>query len=424
MAQVCLPAGCVDAIRIALVDECSDAAVPGANNGYVFNCFRNLSITKNIEDGDETVLKNDCGRKCWQTKKCDELKDINIELELLNPDYELISLLTGQPLINDGGENIGWYQLESGHCTPWVSVELFEQVPDESCAAEHKYRRMVLPKVRFKLPTDEKEDPFRLVKLEGRTSPAELVAWGDGPFNDSPVDFALLADPGDQTHYMEFFDSTVTDTIEGQCGFVAVPTDVEFAMTYDCVTDIITFTSASGLFGGFSPVDSITFTDNNGQWGLSGPDIVVVNPNTITVLNADANTPGLTWTQAIFNNNQGYVGTWNGSVQIAPCLNPPSISISTVIPAGSGTMSMGGSDLDTVTRFRVFDNFGFDELYYDSAGPNAGLNPPGATVTVLNPSAVLITDPALSGLVITHIQARVDPGSVVAYEWYGICAIS
>lgn len=212
----------MDAIRIALIDECADTAVPGANSGYVFNCFRNLSITKNIEDGDETVLKNDCGRKCWQTKKCDELKDINIELELLNPDYELISLLTGQPLINDGLENIGWYQLEEGHCTPWVSVELFEQVPDESCAAAHKYRRMVLPKVRFKLPTDEKEDPFRLVKLEGRTSPAELVAWGDGPFNDSPIDFSLLAAPGDQTHYMEFFDSTVTDTIEGQCGFVTV----------------------------------------------------------------------------------------------------------------------------------------------------------------------------------------------------------
>ena len=112
MAQVCLPAGCVDAIRAALVDECSDSPLAGESNGYVFNCFRNLTITKNIEDGDETVLKNDCGRKCWQTKKCDELKDINIEFELLNPDYELIALLTGQPLVNNGDENIGWYQKE------------------------------------------------------------------------------------------------------------------------------------------------------------------------------------------------------------------------------------------------------------------------------------------------------------------------
>ena len=225
MAQVCLPAGCVDAIRIALVDECTDAPVEGATNGYVFNCFRNLEMTKNIEDGDETVLKNDCGRKCWQTKKCDELKDINISFELLNPDYELVNLLTGQTLINDGAENIGWYQVEGENCLPWVSVELFEQVPDESCAADHKYRRLVLPKVRFKLPTDVKEDPFRLVALEGRTSPAELANWGDGPFNDSPFDFSVVP-AGTQTHYMEFFDDTITDTLEGQCGFLTVPAQV------------------------------------------------------------------------------------------------------------------------------------------------------------------------------------------------------
>ena len=49
--QVCLPAGCVDAIRIALVDECTDAPIAGATNGYLFNCFRSLELTSNIEDG-------------------------------------------------------------------------------------------------------------------------------------------------------------------------------------------------------------------------------------------------------------------------------------------------------------------------------------------------------------------------------------
>lgn len=222
MAQVCLPAGCIDAVRVALVDECTDAPIAGASNGYLFNCFRNLTLTSNNEDGDETILKNDCGKKCWQTKKCDELKDINIEFELLNPDYELTNLLTGQTLINDGAENIGWYQVEGLNCLPWLSVELFEQVPDESCSAGHKYRRIVLPKVRFKLPTFEKEDPFRLVKFEGRTSRSEIRNWDDGPFNDSPYDFGAVA-AGVQSHYMEFFDDTITDTLVGQCGFLTVP---------------------------------------------------------------------------------------------------------------------------------------------------------------------------------------------------------
>ncbi len=222
MTQVCLPAGPIDAIRIALVDECTDAPVAGASNGYVFNCFRDVVMTANIEDGDETVLKNVAGKKCWQTKKCDEVKDYNIEFTLLNPDYELTNLLTGQTLINNGAENIGYYQLEGANCLPWVSVELFEQIPDESCAAAHKYRRLVFPKVRFKLPGVETEDPFRLVKFEGRTSPAELANWGNGPYNDSPFDFSAVT-AGVQTQYIEMFDDTIVSTLAGQCGFLTVP---------------------------------------------------------------------------------------------------------------------------------------------------------------------------------------------------------
>lgn len=223
--QVCLPAGCVDAIRIALVDECTDEPIAGANNGYLFNCFRGLELTSNIEDGDETILRNDCGKKCWQTKKDDELTNISIALELLNPDYELTALLTGQPLINDGAENIGWFQQEGLTDLPWVSVELFEQVPDESCAAGHRYRRLVLPKVKFRLPENTREDPFRIIPLTGLTSAASIAAWGDGPFNDSPFDFSGL-DADIQTHYIELFDDTITDTLEGTCGFIPVPAQV------------------------------------------------------------------------------------------------------------------------------------------------------------------------------------------------------
>lgn len=223
--QVCLPAGCIDAIRIALVDECTDAPIAGASNGYLFNCFRNLELTSNIEEGAETVLRNMCGRKCWQTRLDDELTNIGLAFELLNPDYELTALLTGQPLINDGTENIGWFQQEGRTHSPWVSVELFEQVPDESCEADHSYRRIILPKVRFRLPENTREEPFRIVPLTGITAAASLAAWGDGPFNDSPFDFSAL-DPEIQSHYVELFDETITDTLEGTCGYITVPAQV------------------------------------------------------------------------------------------------------------------------------------------------------------------------------------------------------
>lgn len=222
MAQQCLPAGAIDAIRVALVDQCTDIPVAGASNGYVFNCFRNISITRNIEDGDETVLKSPDGTKCFQNKKCDELKDITLELEILSPDYELTNLLTGQTLVNDGAENIGYYHVEGENCLPWLSVEMFESVPDEHCTASHKYRRLVFPKVRFKFETFESEEPFRLVKFEGRTSPASIAAWGNGPYNDSPYDFSAVASTV-QTQYIEVYDDTITSKLAGQCGFLTVP---------------------------------------------------------------------------------------------------------------------------------------------------------------------------------------------------------
>lgn len=222
MAQTCLPAGCIDAIRFALLDDCSDAPVAGANNGYIVNCVRNVTFTPNIEEGDETILENDCGTKCWQTKQCDELRNITLEFQLLNPDYELTNLLTGRPLINDGVENIGYYHTEGNPCHPWVSVELFEQVPDESCTAGHKYRRIVLPKVRFQPPGSDREAPFRVVTWTGMTSPSHLQAWGNGPYNDSPVDLSTVPDAVN-VQYIEMFDDTITETLEGQCGFVTVP---------------------------------------------------------------------------------------------------------------------------------------------------------------------------------------------------------
>lgn len=221
MAQICLPAGCVDAIRVALIDECTGARVLGATNGYVLNCIRNVTLTPNVTEGDETILENACGTKCWQTRKCDRLDNITVELELLNPDYEFTNLINGNPLLVDGGNNAGYYTDEDNTCHPWFCVEIFEQIPAEACDANYKYRRIILPKVRFQPVSFTTEDPFRLVSLSGITAPVNITVLADGPFNDSPIDFTTL--PVDaRTQYVEFQDSNITTALTGNCGFIPV----------------------------------------------------------------------------------------------------------------------------------------------------------------------------------------------------------
>lgn len=221
MAQECLPAACVEVARFALVDDCTGAPVPGVSNGYIADCIRNVTWSTNVEEGDETVLKNDCGKKCYRTKNCDEVTNYTLEFQLLRPDAELVNLLTGWPLINDGVENIGYYQSEQVDCQPWLAVELFEQIPDEDCAAGRKYRRVIFPKIRFQPPANEKEDPFRLLSWTAMSDSTPLANYATGPFDDSPFDFSAVA-ATETSHYAELYD-VLADAPTATCGFVEVP---------------------------------------------------------------------------------------------------------------------------------------------------------------------------------------------------------
>ena len=228
MGQICLPAGCVDAVRFSLIDACTGEAVAGASNGYIATCIKDVTLTPNVTEGDETILETNCGTKCWQTRKNDRLDNITVEMTLLNPDYYLQSLINGVTLLSDATpDEIGYIQDENA-VAPWLSVEIFEQVPSEACDSSGiNYRRLVLLKTRFQPVTFEAEDPFRLVKLTGVTAPTDVSGWASGgggtgvagPFNDFPLD---LTGSTARSQYIEV-QETLGAALTGTCGYTAVP---------------------------------------------------------------------------------------------------------------------------------------------------------------------------------------------------------
>lgn len=220
MAQNCYAAGCVVAGRVALVDECTNVAIPGANNGYIFDGIIEATWEPEVEEGENTTVKTMCGDICVRDVQCDQTVGANVTLKLCRPDNELNALVTGESrVLNDDGDTIGYVQIDDTNCSPFVALELWEKIPESECSAIAVYRRLIFPKIRLQQAAPDREGPIRLYNLQGTAEAGYTSGYSDSPFHDSPVDFN--ADfTGDK-----FFWSEVYDTIlpVAQCGTVTVP---------------------------------------------------------------------------------------------------------------------------------------------------------------------------------------------------------
>lgn len=222
MAQTCRPAKCIEAIRVALLDDCTLLPVEGALNGYAMGCIIEPNWTPEIEEGEESIVKDDCGNICLRDDRCDLTKRFNIEFKIKQPDAEFEALIGGNNLIVDGGESVGVQYSAYGACSPWLFLELFEKTDDCEPDGDPIYRRHVFPAVRLRWTSNEKEGIFRILQIEGKSRDVLIADIGDGPFNDIPA-FAIAAPAGARTDYLWFYDDTAVTV---QCGAIAVPAEL------------------------------------------------------------------------------------------------------------------------------------------------------------------------------------------------------
>lgn len=221
MTQVCRPAKCIEAIRVALLDECTLAPVPGALNGYAMGCIIDPNWTPEVEEGEESVVKDNCGNICLRDDRCDLTKRWNLEFKIKDPDKEFLSLIEGNPLIVDGGGNsIGVRSLAYGACTPWLFLEMFEKTDSCDGDGDAIYLRHVFPAVRLKWTGNEREGVFRILQIEGKTRDVITDNVGNGPFNDIPAGAIDGTTATERIDYAWFEDDFVPDIA---CGAITVP---------------------------------------------------------------------------------------------------------------------------------------------------------------------------------------------------------
>lgn len=243
MAEKCVNLGCPEVLRLALADACTGAPIPGAANGMVLRCQRNVTIEARVRDADVSEFVSDCGNVDEYTLDA-FVQGYNVSFESARISPELQALLLGYDMLAIGGENVGFIEEASVGCTtqtvrPSFIVEAFYRVRQCDPGGGSNYLRRVIQGVKFNPVENDKEGQIGFERFSGQ-SVASLteglvnpVSTTAGPYQDFDGDIytELAALPTGHLNVGLRFVDPIADPVAGitlaagTCYTATVPVD-------------------------------------------------------------------------------------------------------------------------------------------------------------------------------------------------------
>jgi hypothetical protein len=203
----------------AQVDDCTGVPIPG-QTAYAFDGVRNVNWEPQMEEAEQATWKDSCGNiVCRNDENCDQMVGLSLEFEKCILPFELVNLLTGQPVVTSGGDVVGWYHSNQVKCQPRVAIMAWEKKLD---CRNAEFRKIIFPNVRFTFPTPGAEnDLIRFHTLTARADLGYLAGYGTGPFDDDGVlGWDALAETVQGA--IGVYDTDVPPPV-AQCGLITVP---------------------------------------------------------------------------------------------------------------------------------------------------------------------------------------------------------
>jgi hypothetical protein len=118
--------------------------------------FVELTLSPDVEDGEDILSKNACGDICINDKDCKRLKGFDLELKLCGVPLPVIEMLTGATLLDDGASPpniVGAVMKEAktAPCRDPFSIELWSKNADKNLCgpggvAGRQFIHWVLPR--------------------------------------------------------------------------------------------------------------------------------------------------------------------------------------------------------------------------------------------------------------------------------------
>lgn len=124
-------------LRVTRLDQCCRPPSSGTPNSFVVSdSFITLSLTAELEEPDEFVVKLANGKLCINEIGCATLKRYTVEVTLCQANPSMFEIMGGVNTVLDFNGDIVGYEIDQdlGRCGKF-SLEFWTRVPQDQCAA-------------------------------------------------------------------------------------------------------------------------------------------------------------------------------------------------------------------------------------------------------------------------------------------------
>jgi hypothetical protein len=191
-------------VRLTRLDSCGEV-VEGSCTTLVTECFVSVTMSAEVEEGDEYLQKNAWGDFCINDKDVDRIKRVNVSIEFAEANPDALDIIANAQAVVSGGDTIGaTFGPETQAAAYALEVWTKRANPDQCDATTPEYGYFLVPFVKNgRLDGDVTiENGALTVSVVGQSFEAP-ASWDEGPYAENP--FVESFPAGD------FFGMVVTD---------------------------------------------------------------------------------------------------------------------------------------------------------------------------------------------------------------------
>lgn len=174
-------------VRITRLDECGDVVV-GSCTTVVSDCFVSVTLTPEIEAGEEYLVKSAWGDLCISDRDSDRIKWVNISVEFAELDPDALDIMTNAQSVITGGNTIGAsYGQQTQEAGFALEVWTKRTGADCGVGASQEWGYFVVPFVRNGRVDGDLtiENGALTVSVVGEGFPAP-ASWDETPYASNP----------------------------------------------------------------------------------------------------------------------------------------------------------------------------------------------------------------------------------------------